>query len=367
MPGERRVDSDGGCLAVADLANHDDFRILPQEAAQTASKVELAPGARLRLAHPLDDALDRVFNRNNVPPALGRESAQAGVDRRRLAAAARPGEEHRPAAQTQQCLQGSENVRRQTELIQFEQTSRRVEDAHDRLLAVDRRKGTHAPLRRSAIGADAPLLRDVEPIGEQLGHHLEPGNDIRSEHSRQGRCELDHAINAEAYVKRLWGRLEVNVADAEAVRLGEDQVDRLDDAVGTGGGPVAQLSGQIRNRTVRHALRSDGMKVTNGAILPADEDFVTFTPSRRRVERVHFQRGVPARLRWWSDACGKPQCRASQPRPASLPARRLAGDARSGAAAIAACRKARARPCSRWLRTSEALRAAVPDRRTTAA
>src|SRR5262249_19791251 len=79
---EGRLDSDGGRLAVAHLANHDNFRILPEQAAQAAGEIKLGARPYLRLAYPLDHLLDGIFDGNDVParPGSAHEMAETGID-----------------------------------------------------------------------------------------------------------------------------------------------------------------------------------------------------------------------------------------------------------------------------------------------
>ena len=58
------------------------------------------------------------------------------------------------------------------------------EHPHDGLLAEDGREGGEPHLDLARRAADPPFLRDVGPIGQQLGHHLEPGDDVRRDPDR---------------------------------------------------------------------------------------------------------------------------------------------------------------------------------------
>ena len=234
VPGQGGLDGDRGRLPVADLAHHDDLRVLPQQAAQPAGEVELGPGPGLRLRDPRQRPLDRVLDRDDVPAAVvGHDLPQAGVDGRRLAAAARPGQEHRPGPRAQQPVEAGAHVGGEAELVQVEQTGRRVEHADDSALAVDRREGADAAVG-AAGRAGAPLLRDVGAVRQQLGHHLQPGDDVRRHLARQRRERPQHAVDPYPHGEGVGGRLEVDVAGPESVGLREQQIDGADDAIGAG-------------------------------------------------------------------------------------------------------------------------------------
>src|SRR5947209_6364196 len=110
MTGEGRFDGDGRGIAIANLANHQDLRILPQDTAQAASKIKLGALPGLSLGDALDDLLNRIFNGYYVLPAMPGlyQMPQAGVNRGSLAAPAGPGKQDRAGAfaeQTEKPLQ----------------------------------------------------------------------------------------------------------------------------------------------------------------------------------------------------------------------------------------------------------------------
>src|SRR5438132_6774563 len=100
MTGEGRLDRNGCRLRVTHLADHDNFRILAEEASQPAREVKLRAGTGLGLADALDDLFDRILDRDDMAAAgLGTDQvAQTGVDGRGLAAAAWAGEQDGPRA-----------------------------------------------------------------------------------------------------------------------------------------------------------------------------------------------------------------------------------------------------------------------------
>src|SRR5665213_837099 len=91
VPRERGLDSNGGCLAVAYLADHDHVRVLAHDGAEP-----LGEGVLLRLYLRLHDArqmiFDGVFNRDYLD--IGRVYlAEERIERGGLAAAGRAGGE----------------------------------------------------------------------------------------------------------------------------------------------------------------------------------------------------------------------------------------------------------------------------------
>jgi hypothetical protein len=63
---ERGLDRDLGGLEVADLADHDDVRVLPQERAQRGGEVEADLVVHLHLVDAVEVVLDRVFGGGDV-------------------------------------------------------------------------------------------------------------------------------------------------------------------------------------------------------------------------------------------------------------------------------------------------------------
>ena len=89
MAGQGGPQTDFSGLLVADLADHDDVRVLPQKCTQRRGEREPDLGLDLNLVHPLELVLDRVFDGADIDLGLV-ELVQAGIERRRLAAAGGP-------------------------------------------------------------------------------------------------------------------------------------------------------------------------------------------------------------------------------------------------------------------------------------
>src|ERR1700761_8377387 len=115
MTGQRRLHGNLHSLEIADLADHYDVGVLPQDRAQQAGEVE--PDLRLYL--DLIDArqliLDGVFDGYDV--ARHRVQLQeAGIERRRLAAARWPRYQHHAIREIERAFDPFPNIGRQTEL-----------------------------------------------------------------------------------------------------------------------------------------------------------------------------------------------------------------------------------------------------------
>ena len=92
VAGLRGLDRDLGGLEVADLAHHDHVRVLAQERAQRGGERQAGLVVHVHLVDARQVDLGRVLGGRDVDARLV-EDVQAGVERHRLAAAGRPGDE----------------------------------------------------------------------------------------------------------------------------------------------------------------------------------------------------------------------------------------------------------------------------------
>ena len=93
MAGERRVDRHTDRFAVADLPDHDDVRVMPQQGAQAGRKIQSGVQVDLNLVDAANALFNRVFHRANFNPDRVQD-VQRAVKSRGLAAAGRTGHQH---------------------------------------------------------------------------------------------------------------------------------------------------------------------------------------------------------------------------------------------------------------------------------
>ncbi len=220
---------DLGRRPVADLADGDDLGILAEQ--RLEARLEAQPGGRvdLRLGDAGHDRLDGVLEGGEAalagPP--GGQLAEAGVDGRGLAAARRPGQDDRAEVSSSRCERRVANLGGQAQVVQSEEPAGRREHPHDGLLAEDGREGGEPHLHLARNAADPALLRHVGPVGQQLGHHLEPGDDVGRDPGRHLGDRLEHAVDPPAQLQPVASGLPVHVAGTRLLRLGQHAVDDL--------------------------------------------------------------------------------------------------------------------------------------------
>ena len=92
MTRQRRLHGDLGRLEVADFTDHDDVGILTQERSQRVREVQTDLRLDLNLIDSVKLIFDGILDRQDL--AFRRiQLQQAGIERRRFAAAGRPGDE----------------------------------------------------------------------------------------------------------------------------------------------------------------------------------------------------------------------------------------------------------------------------------
>jgi hypothetical protein len=230
VAGQRRLDCDLRRLGVADLADHHDVRVGPQQGAQAGGEAEPGLGVHLHLLDPVELVLDRVLDRHDR--AVRRvQLGQARVERRRLARPGRTGHENRAVRARDRGLEAALVGLVHPEPVQVHQDLARVEDAHDDRLAAHSGKRRHAqidvvPVHREA---DAPVLRHALLGDVELGHDLHPRDQPRDEVARHRGGVEDDAVDAEAHPHVVPARLEVDVGDPATHGVGDHGVDELHD------------------------------------------------------------------------------------------------------------------------------------------
>ena len=128
VPGQRSLDRDLRGLVVADLADHDDVRVLAQDRAQGLGEVEVDLGVDLGLADAGQLVLDRVLDRHDVA-AAGVQPAQRRVQRGGLARAGGAGHQDDAVRLLDQLQEASQRVAGHADRFQAELAFALVEQA----------------------------------------------------------------------------------------------------------------------------------------------------------------------------------------------------------------------------------------------
>ena len=145
VAGQRRLHRHVGGVAVADLADHDDVRILPQQRAHAGREIDADARLHLHLVERGLDHLDRVLDRADVD--LGRrELLQRRVQRRRLARAGRPGDQDDAVRLVDHLLPAVAVVGGEAQVGEVAHQHVGREDPHHDLLAERRRHRRDAQL-----------------------------------------------------------------------------------------------------------------------------------------------------------------------------------------------------------------------------
>ena len=115
-----RTNGDISRLAVTDLTDHDDVRILTNDRPKTAGESQSALGPNGDLVDALEVILDRVFDGDDF--FLGRiDLAKGAIERRRLATAGRAANKVDAVGTAQDFLESMVCLRRHAQPPQFHQ------------------------------------------------------------------------------------------------------------------------------------------------------------------------------------------------------------------------------------------------------
>ncbi len=240
VTGQRRLHRDLRGFQVADLADHDDVGVLPHDRAQRVGERQID----LRLDLDLVDAghlvFDRVLDGEDLDVGLV-QAIERRIQRRRLAAAGRPGDEQDAVRFDQHVEESLQRVVLEAESLEVERDAALVEDPHHDRLAVHRRHRRYAQIDLLALHAqpDAPVLRQT-PLGDvEIGHDLD-ARDHRGGKAPRRRLDLvQHAVDPVAHDQPVLERLDVDVGRARVERIGDDQRHQADHR--RFGGEILQL------------------------------------------------------------------------------------------------------------------------------
>ncbi len=174
MAGERRLHGVLGGLLIADLADHDDVRVLAQDRAERGREGD----ADLRLHRGLIDLLmhhfDRIFDRRDVD--LGaRQRLQRRIERHGLSRTGRAGDQNDSVRPLDPLIEGLQFIFVESEAGNRSQHHVGIEDAHDDFFAEGNRQSRDAQLDLFAVmlGLDAAVLRPALLGDIHATHRLE--------------------------------------------------------------------------------------------------------------------------------------------------------------------------------------------------
>ena len=230
MAGERGLHRDLRGLQIADLADHDDVRVLPQDGAQGPGEAQVDARIGLGLADAVEVVLDRILHRHDVERP-GVEPGERRIQRGGFARARRPGHQHDAMRPVDQFVEPGERGFAHAEPSQFEPPRLLVEQAQHHALAVAGRQRRHPHVDRPPGQAqgDAAVLRQAFFGNVELRHHLDARHDRRVQRA----LRLDHvaqrAVHAKAHHRARLERLDVDVGRILAQRLRQERIDQADD------------------------------------------------------------------------------------------------------------------------------------------
>ena len=237
MPGHRRLHGMGGGFVVADLADHDDVRVLAQDVAQNGGEGDVDERLDGDLVELLVDHLHRVLDGDDVL-LRGGDLLQGRIEGGRLAAAGRAGHQDDAVRRGHERPEDIEVPLREAEVLHLLEDHVRIEDTHHHLLAEGNRHRGDADL--DVFAAPLPHL-DAAVLGAAFfgdihaRQELDARGDRRVYRLGQVVDGVQAAVDAEAHHRHAALGLDMDVAGALLEGVMEDMVDRrLDMLVGGG-------------------------------------------------------------------------------------------------------------------------------------
>lgn len=252
VAGHCRAHCHAGGFLVAHLANQQHVRVLPQDGADAIGIGHVARPPQIALSHPGQFIFDRLFQRHDVEFG-GVERAEQCIERGGLAAAGRSGDNHDALRPRDQPLQRRHHGIAQTQRADVEQSARTVEDAQDKVFAVDGRVDRGAEIDISpGNGQREPAILGAIAFGNvHARHDLQAGDDCRPVVGMQA-ADLDqYTVDAIAQAHERAFRLEMKVGCPALDGIDQQRVHELRDrpvvvdafAFGVGRVPVLHRAG----------------------------------------------------------------------------------------------------------------------------
>ena len=270
MPGERGLDRDLRRLAIADLADEDDVGILAHDGAQRGAEGQTGRSCTWTCTMPGSRYSIGILDRDDVDAAR-LHLAQRGVERRRLAAPGRTGDEHEPLALLEQRADAREVGVAEADRVEGAEAGAAVEDADDDLLAVRRRESRYAQIDDGAAHGDAgaTVLRAHADRRCRARRGSSRARRATARGSREQARLTEHAVDAMADGDPFLFGLDVDVARARLDPLGEELIDERD----RGGRIVARRARRVPGSEA-DVLHLHGRRGRSGALsvgVPARE------------------------------------------------------------------------------------------------
>ena len=174
MSGERSLKRNSGGLAVADLSDENDVRVLAQNRSEGRRERKARLLMDLYLNYSRNAILHRVFDCDDVDTAV-QEQPERGIKGSGLSGARRSGDKNQSFAHFEESLHSRTVDRIQPERFHRAECGAGVEDANHDFLPVRGWQRRDAQVHAGAVDRDprAPTLRP-QAIGDvHLGHDLD--------------------------------------------------------------------------------------------------------------------------------------------------------------------------------------------------
>ena len=230
VAGQRGLDGRPGGLLVADLADHDDVGVLPQQRPQRLRERHADLRLHLELVDQRQVVLDRVLDRADV--VLHRaDGVQRGVERGRFSAAGRPGHQDDAVGGVDVLPEDAQHVLGKAQVFEVQRDGAGIEHADDGLFAVRGGEGAHAEVDLAAFEhhVDPPVLRQPPLADVHRAHDLDAAGDGVQQVLRHLQRLVQPAVDAVAHPHAAFGRLDVDVAGPFLHRVENDVVHQADD------------------------------------------------------------------------------------------------------------------------------------------
>ena len=233
MPGERRAHCDAGGFVVAHFADDQHLWVLPEQVTRGLGEIQSARLVHFGLHHAGNNLLGRVFDGDDVAAAKLGEKAEAGVNRRGLAAARRAGEKQQPGSLAQKFFQFSAGVLRQFQFAEIFCGGGVEQPQHDFFPA-------HRGIGRNADVVPTAEFRAINPavlrhgflVSLELGEKFDPAEDAVGDVGGEFFHGSDHAIQTKSDFRRVPAHLEMHVAGSGAFGLLDELLQNLGGLVG---------------------------------------------------------------------------------------------------------------------------------------